>query len=385
MSTAPLRGAALAVAALLLPPAAALAAGPEEVASVDRSLWPDPMDGPAAFDAASFAENVFFARAMVQEVEAFEKGTLSFGPKATHRDSVALWRDRTAARLARNLRLALAGCASASPICAGRAPPAPEKLGPEVGAAAEAIARSRPAWATAAERFYTVYAREQVRLAALFPAPTSEILPLSDREALGDRLPDRTFLLTFDDGPTPAGGETDRITAWLRAQGSSAVFFALDDALRARRAADGPGGIEALYAGQCLGSHGREHKAHPSLPNWRASIDQTRADVRAALPKAGPAVPFRPPYGQRSPEMVKALEAAGDPIVLWNIDSQDWNDKLAAERVSDRVFTLMLLWRSGIVLFHDVHPRALRALPAIATWARAGGASFQDCRQVGKD
>jgi hypothetical protein len=52
--------------------------------------------------------------------------------------------------------------------------------------------------------------------------------------------------------------------------------------------------------------------------------------------------------------------------------------------VSDRVFTLML-WRSGVILFHDVHPRALRALPGLVASARATGLSFQECRQVRGD
>lgn len=364
--------------ALLGPAPAARAAGPDEVATIDRSLWPAPLTDPAAFDAASFAENVYFARALLDAVKAFDAGTLKLGPKAIHRDSVARWRERTIARVLQNLRLALAGCA-ALPACAGHEPPTAETLERDVRTAAERLAVHAPAWAAAATRFYEVYVREQLRLAALFPAPTSEILPLADAEELGDDLPDRTFLLTFDDGPTARGGETDRIVAWLRGQGLTAIFFVLEDALAARRTAGGPSGLAALYAGQCLGSHGREHKAHPALATWRESIDRTRADVLAAVP-GETSVPFRPPYGQRSPEMVRHLEALGDRLVLWNVDSQDWNAKLPAARVGDRVITLMLLRRGGILLFHDVHPRALAALPQIAATAKGAGVRFQDCR-----
>jgi hypothetical protein len=55
--------------------------------------------------------------------------------------------------------------------------------------------------------------------------------------------------------------------------------------------------------------------------------------------------------------------------------------RLAADRVGDRVITLMLLRRSGILLFHDVHPRALAALPQIAATAARAGVSFLDCRK----
>ena len=368
------------VLAALALASAARAAGPEQVASVDRALWPEKVDSPAGFDGASFAENVFFARAFLDAARAFEAGTLELPPRANHKDSVAAWRARTAARLVQNLRLALAGCAATQKPCAGETPPAAEDLGRKVRAAADRLTAAYPTWAAAADGFYRAYAYEQLRLAALFPSPTSEILPLNDAEVLGDRLADRSFLLTFDDGPTPKGGETERLTGWLRGQGLSAIFFVLDDALRARRAGSTPEELRALYAGQCLGSHGREHKPHPALATWRESIDQTRADVLAAVP--GAKVPFRPPYGQRSPEMVKHLGELGDPVVLWNVDSQDWNAKLPADRVGDRVFTLMLLWRSGIVLFHDVHPRALKALPGLAAGAKAAGVQFVECGKI---
>ncbi len=367
------------LASFVLVPAAR-SAGPEQVASVDRSLWPERVDSPAGFDAASFAENVFFARALLDGVQAFEGGALDLGAKATHKDSVALWRNRTVARVLQNLRLALGGCATQRP-CAAEEPPTAETLGPRVRAAAERLTTAYPTWAVAADAFYRVYAREQLRLAALFPSPTSEILPLADGEVLGDRLPDRAFLLTFDDGPTPKGGDTDRLMAWLREQGLSATFFVLDDALKARQAASESGALRALYAGQCVGSHGREHKPHPALVTWRESIDVTRADVQAMASVSGAKVPFRPPYGQRSQAMLKRLAELGDPVVLWNVDSQDWNAKIPAESVGDRVFTLMLLWRSGIVLFHDVHPRALRALPGITQSARAAGLTFRGCAE----
>jgi peptidoglycan/xylan/chitin deacetylase (PgdA/CDA1 family) len=69
--------------------------------------------------------------------------------------------------------------------------------------------------------------------------------------------------------------------------------------------------------------------------------------------------------------------------VLWNLDSQDWNPKIAAAAVPDRMLTLMALWRHGILLFHDTHAKAAHALPAIVKTGDAAGLTFVDCRSFG--
>lgn len=371
------RAAGLLLGLVLAAPAGG--AGPPAVASVDRKLWPEPVRRPADFDAASYAENLLFGEALLDQAKAWSAGMLDLSVKSPHPESIESWRKRVFALVAGNLARALAGCAGrdlcAVPPLAGEA-----SLEPFVRAQAPALERRYPAWAAEARRFYDTYAREQLRLAALFPSPTSEILKLAERERLGDELPDRHFLLTFDDGPTAAGGETDGLADWLRSQGMSATFFVLESSLRQRAAGSSAEALAALYGRQCVGSHGRVHKPHPALATWKESIDDTRTLIRDRLPSQGPAIPFRPPYGQRSSDMLRYLDAAGDPLVLWNIDSQDWNAKLSAERVGDRVATLMLLWRRGILLFHDVHPKARLALPRIVEALRGGGVVWEDCR-----
>ena len=68
--------------------------------------------------------------------------------------------------------------------------------------------------------------------------------------------------------------------------------------------------------------------------------------------------------------------------MLWNIDSQDWSSKINASEVSDRVITLMLLWRKGIILFHDIHPKAKEALPVITKTLNKSGLQFIDARKL---
>ncbi len=52
-------------------------------------------------------------------------------------------------------------------------------------------------------------------------------------------------------------------------------------------------------------------------------------------------------------------------MALWNIDSQDWNKNVDANAVVNRIITLMLIKRHGVILFHDIHSKAKTALPII--------------------
>ena len=52
-------------------------------------------------------------------------------------------------------------------------------------------------------------------------------------------------------------------------------------------------------------------------------------------------------------------------VGLWDIASQGWNRHVSAADVINRMITLMLIKRHGVLLFHDVHPKARVAVPAI--------------------
>jgi hypothetical protein len=65
--------------------------------------------------------------------------------------------------------------------------------------------------------------------------------------------------------------------------------------------------------------------------------------------------------------------------VLWNIDSMDWRKKITPAAMRGRIVSLMLVWRRGIVLFHDVHEIVQRALPAIVHDLEGSGVEWLDC------
>jgi peptidoglycan/xylan/chitin deacetylase (PgdA/CDA1 family) len=370
---------ALPVVAILLTMAAtpARAAGPAAVATVDRKLWPESLDSRGAFDRASRAEILVFTHELA----------LQEGEPSRRSEGARRWLDQMHALLVENFRRARTTCTSAAELgCDGKEAASFASLAER----ARAFVASAPAalvrWLPAARDFHRAYLAEQLRLATLFGKTTSEILTFDRGERNGSELPDLDFLLSFDDGPTAAGGDTDATLKALRTLGATGIFFALGKNLAARRERDGERELRALYAGQCLASHGASHGSHAKMASWRASIETTRDSIRGILGQAATTpVPFRPPYGQRTKEIATWAKAAGSPIVLWNIDSQDWNPKMADAAVADRMLTLMALWRRGILLFHDTHAKAAHALPQLVRTARGSGIEFLDCHAFEKE
>jgi peptidoglycan/xylan/chitin deacetylase (PgdA/CDA1 family) len=243
-------------------------------------------------------------------------------------------------------------------------------------------------WFNDAVQFQRSYLDELLRLAAVFSRYNSEVDTFNDNELPGWAMPDRHYLLTFDDGPTRGPGhteanaeDTDLVLKMLRDHQLDAVFFALGETFQARLAESSVEAMQTLYSGMCVGSHGWIHKSHATMPQWQESIASSSGLIRNTLPESY--VPaFRPPYGQRLPDSGPFFRRLGVKVVLWNIDSHDWDDALTADDVEQRVMSLMLLWRRGFVLFHDVHPRSRMVVPRLISWLAHDGISWIDCHQI---
>lgn len=370
---------ALAVA-LAAASAAAFAAGPAEVAGADAAAWPQPLDSPAAFDRASRAHVLVFARELAQS-EALDDAALAarLRLKQIDRASVDRIRARFWQRLAANYRLAARACAAQDATCPAVADAAALRRAAADFGTSPALPAALAAWRNGASDFHRVYLDEQLRLAALFPRVSSEIDRYSEAELSGDELPDRSFLLSFDDGPTAAGGRTDALLAMLREHRLNATFFVLGQSLQRRAEAPAATPPARTYAGMCVASHGWEHRSHARWPQWQASVlDSSAAARRLAGPAYRPL--FRPPYGQRSADSEAFFRENGLRVALWSIDSQDWNARMSAAAMQGRVLNLMLLWRRGTLLFHDIHDKARQALPGLLRQTQGAGLRWVDCQ-----
>lgn len=201
----------------------------------------------------------------------------------------------------------------------------------------------------------------------------------NDLETYGSKLPPKTFLLTFDDGPHPR--YTDRILDVLKKYQVKSVFFELGTNLgtlkhnkvEPTRAASAARHI--VDAGFTIGSHGLSHSVLPKMSDREVAteIDETNrllesvANVRTTL--------FRPPYGDRDLKVLAAVEAHKMKSILWNVDSKDWADPVA-KSIANRVIGDARRYGHGIILMHDIHERTIEALPLIIETLKGEGYRF---------
>lgn len=353
------------------------ASGPEKVATYDRDLWPYTIDTKGSFDDASRHEILSYIRQInhtdLSSVSSIKDFT---SVKTVNAVSVSKWLTFTQNNLLQNFKQAQKTCTNKKELCQTinnwqELSNLSEKYTPDQGLSN---------WFQASQTFFSYYLYEQVRLAALFPSITSEIDTLDPREVQGFEYPDDKFLLTFDDGPKYA--QTQIVTNLLHELSINGVFYVLGENLEGALKTKGTENVQSLYSGMCVGSHGYTHKSHPKLENWSELYDKTR-DMITTNKLQGTTknrIWFRPPYGQRQQELVNRLSTLGDTVMLWNIDSQDWNQKLTAKQVRDRTITLMLLHRKGIILFHDVHPKAASVIKDLDSFRRDHITTWIDCK-----
>ena len=334
--------------------------GPNTIAKSDRSFWNFPMNSSYDFDVASKCEILVFIEVFTEYCTYDEeKLKVLTSLKTLNSQSVENWKIQTRKILLNNINAldkeALNAVIKISPKNTW------ETLSKvELG---KNIPEQLTNWYQNSKTFYKSYIYEQLRLAALFPKITSEINTLHPNEVTGHEFNQKHFLLTFDDGPTPVNGNTDKMIKVLSLHNLSAVFYVLGTSLTARKEATSALSLQKLYQNQSVSSHGFEHNSHQKSLTWKTSIGDTEKLIKAIFTNS--TVNFRPPYGQRTKEIAIYLEKNNAKIVLWNLDSQDWNSKITANEVANRQITLMLLWRKGILLFHDIHPKAQIAVPII--------------------
>jgi peptidoglycan/xylan/chitin deacetylase (PgdA/CDA1 family) len=176
--------------------------------------------------------------------------------------------------------------------------------------------------------------------------------------------------LTFDDGPNVAFSLAVRDI--LDSYGVKGTFFTVGRALDAR-----PDISRALFDdGQLLANHSYAHDYWRWLDPRYPELDRTQRAFARDLGVC-PAF-FRPPHGQHTPFMARAVEHDHMTMVTWDVSAGDWathDGQLVARRVLARV-------RPGsIVLLHDSidgHVTAnrsvlLTALPLILDGLRARG------------
>ena len=355
----------------------AQAAGPAVPAMLDRSVWPEHLTTPVLFDVASRAEILAFAHALLASESQDETGLKArLGLKKINMVSLNLIRQRLWARLLENYQFAQQSCEQDASFCV--LVEDMEMLRERAENFQVADDSFYAAWAAPSRAFHERYLNELLRMAALFPLVSSEIERYNSDELTGDELNDRAFLLTFDSGPTVVGGTTDWLTEYLRQQKLNAAFFVLGKNMQMRLEKSSVPEVQGLYKQQCVGLQGWEYRSHSQWFDWQNSVQRSAVLLQQVLPDNYLPL-FRPPYGHRRADSAEYFRAQGLKVSLWNIDSQDWNRNISAQQASERVLTLMLLWRRGVIVFHDIHNKVETALPWLIANTAQSGLQWQDC------
>ncbi len=243
-----------------------------------------------------------------------------------------------------------------------------------------AIALKREKWEDYVAHLRAQYDREAILRdhGVIEPYPMS--MKDSEREIFGRDLPAKTVVLTFDDGPHKA--YTDEISAILKRYDVPGVFFEVGRNI-GTVGADGKVALGAMAGisrqlmadGYAVGNHSLTHAqlSRTSGDALREQVLGTDALLRRVGDKRAPL--FRFPYGARNAEGLQLLGEAGLKSIMWNIDSMDWADPVP-ESIVQRVLEQVQKEQRGIILFHDIHDRAVKALPQILDRLIADGYQF---------
>lgn len=187
-----------------------------------------------------------------------------------------------------------------------------------------------------------------------------ETLPLNDGEVV----------LTFDDGPL--GKHSEQALEILAAQCVKATFF-----LVGRQAQANPEGVRKVRdGGHTVATHTLSHPyAMQRMPidRAKAEIDGGIEKVTAALGEGAVISPFfRIPGLARNDGIEEYAKEKG--LQVWSSDvvADDWHH-ISAQRVHDLAMQRITARGKGVMLFHDIQPRTVTALPKILADLKARG------------
>ncbi|MBI6616993.1 MULTISPECIES: polysaccharide deacetylase family protein [Pseudomonas] len=358
----------------------AAVAAPNDVATLDRSTWPEQLGNPTLFDVASRAEILMFARVLL-DVDAMDEVALKqyLGLRSVNMAAVDALRARLWQRLLSSYNFAQRSCELDASFC---------YLVEDMGTLKEEAGRFQLddnsyyiKWAEPSRIFHTHYRDELLRKAALFPQVSSEVERFGDYERNGEQMNDRLFLLTFDSGANVAPDNTPWLTEYLRKSNMNGTFFVLGKDIQARLADRSVNDLQALYSRQCVGVQGWEFRSHSFWQDWQDSVRRSVDLVKGKLPENF--VPlFRPPQGQRRGDAQSFFRTQGLQVALWDIDPQDSANRLKPEQSAQRALTLMLLWRHGVINFNAKQDAVKTALPWLIAQTAQSGIGWEDCQDA---
>ncbi|MFP3393344.1 polysaccharide deacetylase family protein [Brevibacillus sp. SIMBA_040] len=124
--------------------------------------------------------------------------------------------------------------------------------------------------------------------------------------------------LTFDDGPDLKW--TPHVLDVLAHYQIKATFFCVGQMVKYY-----PKMLERIVSeGHIIGNHSWDHPYFTKIPLTAVAeqIERTTEQIESVVGLRTRLV--RPPYGAVNEDVIRTIDAAGDEIILWDVDSWDW-------------------------------------------------------------
>ncbi|MGL5060769.1 MAG: polysaccharide deacetylase family protein [Microcoleus sp.] len=157
---------------------------------------------------------------------------------------------------------------------------------------------------------------------------------------------EKVVALTYDDGPYPP--YTNQLLDVLDKHEIKATFF-----LIGRNIEKHPEIVKTIVSrGDELANHSYSHKDMMFKPNDFLVSEIAKTDkLLQDLGVKQNSISFRPPWGRRFVVLSYLVAQMHKKLIMWDVDSQDYEPKLTADEIADRVINNV---RSGsIVVMHD--------------------------------
>lgn len=203
----------------------------------------------------------------------------------------------------------------------------------------------------------------------------------------GSSLPDKTLVLTFDDGPA---GRTAELGTYLANERIPATFFVLGKA-----AANQMATLSQLASqGHLIANHTWNHPALTATQDPVGEVKRTDQLLQPYMPRGVHL--FRAPYGDWSSRVASILNSNGLRKYVghigWDIggelsrgyaaDWDCWNRGWSVNRCGEAYLREIRAKRRGIVLLHDVHSKTVSMVKQIIPTLKAEGYRFVQATKI---
>lgn len=198
---------------------------------------------------------------------------------------------------------------------------------------------------------------------------TSEINILTPKKPVKSSS-GKKVALTFDDGPHPS--VTKQILKTLAKYDAKATFFMVGSNVSSY-----PTLAKEVYnSGHEIGNHTWNHANLTRLSSKQiaSQLERTNNAIYNAIGEY-PTV-FRPPYGAKNNQVVKASDV---PVVMWSIDTLDWK-----YRNSNKLLPMVKsnMHNNAIILMHDIHQSTANGLDSVLNYLDQAGYEFVTVSEV---